>query len=73
MNEFGIGMFLGYLLGSFAAGMYEAWQKSKAWQGLTDDERDACFGEADWNEIDWCADHEQFARAIEAKLKRKNT
>jgi hypothetical protein len=73
MNEFAIGMFLGYLLGCFAAGMYEAWQKSRGWQGLTEDELNSCYSNVEWNTLDWCPDHDQFARAVEAKLKRKNT
>jgi hypothetical protein len=43
------------------------------WQGLTDEERLRCFDDVDWNKVDWCPDHEQYAKAIEAKLKEKNT
>jgi hypothetical protein len=46
--------------------------KSK-WVGLTDEERLRCFDDIDWNKVDWCPDHEQYAKAIEAKLKEKNT
>jgi hypothetical protein len=42
------------------------------WQGLTDEERLRCFDDVDWNKVDWCPDHEQYAKAIEAKLKEKN-
>ena len=61
----------GALFAMFISGIVN--YKKATWQGLTDDERDACYGKADWNEVDWCLDHEQFARAIEAKLKEKNT
>jgi hypothetical protein len=45
----------------------------KEWEGLTDEERQRCFDDVEWNKIDWCPDHEQYAKAIEAKLKEKNT
>jgi hypothetical protein len=45
----------------------------REWQGLTDEERLRCFDDVDWNKVDWCPDHEQYAKAIEAKLKEKNT
>jgi hypothetical protein len=45
----------------------------REWQGLTDEERLRCFDDIDWNKVDWCPDHEQYAKAIEAKLKEKNT
>ena len=48
-------------------------RKKKEWQGLTDEERLRCFDDVDWNKVDWCPDHEQYAKAIEAKLKEKNT
>jgi len=44
----------------------------REWQGLTDEERLRCFDDVDWNKVDWCPDHEQYAKAIEAKLKEKN-
>jgi hypothetical protein len=46
--------------------------RRKEWQGLTDEERLRCFDDIDWNKVDWCPDHEQYAKAIEAKLKEKN-
>ena len=42
------------------------------WEGLTDEERDDCYENVDWNNVDWCPDHNQYAKAIEAKLKEKN-
>ncbi len=45
----------------------------REWHGLTDEERLRCFDDVDWNKVDWCPDHEQYAKAIEAKLKEKNT
>jgi|LakMenE18May11ns_1017448.scaffolds.fasta_scaffold9545412_3 hypothetical protein len=50
----------------------EQYHKKKKWQGLTDEERLRCFDDVDWNKVDWCPDHEQYAKAIEAKLKEKN-
>ena len=50
----------------------EQYHKKKEWQGLTDEERLRCFDDIDWNKVDWCPDHEQYAKAIEAKLKEKN-
>jgi hypothetical protein len=47
--------------------------QKKEWHGLTDEERLRCFDDVDWNKVDWCPDHEQYAKAIEAKLKEKNT
>lgn len=47
-------------------------RKKKEWQGLTDEERLRCFDDVDWNKVDWCPDHEQYAKAIEAKLREKN-
>ncbi len=47
--------------------------QQREWQGLTDEERLRCFDDVDWNKVDWCPDHEQYAKAIEAKLKEKNT
>ena len=44
----------------------------REWQGLTDEERLRCFDDVDWNKVDWCPDHEQYAKTIEAKLKEKN-
>jgi hypothetical protein len=44
----------------------------REWQGLTNEERLRCFDDVDWNKVDWCPDHEQYAKAIEAKLKEKN-
>jgi hypothetical protein len=44
----------------------------REWQGLTDEERLRCFDDVDWNKVDWCPDHEQYAKAIEALLKEKN-
>ena len=49
------------------------WVRKREWQGLTDEERLRCFDDVDWNKVDWCPDHEQYAKAIEAKLKEKNT
>jgi broad specificity phosphatase PhoE len=46
--------------------------QQREWQGLTDEERLRCFDDIDWNKVDWCPDHEQYAKAIEAKLKGKN-
>jgi hypothetical protein len=48
-------------------------QSKKDWVGLTDEERQRCFDDVEWNKVDWCPDHEQYAKAIEAKLKEKNT
>jgi hypothetical protein len=48
-------------------------QVKKEWVGLTDEERLSCFDDVEWNKVDWCPDHEQYAKAIEAKLKEKNT
>jgi hypothetical protein len=48
-------------------------QPKKEWVGLTDEERQRCFDDVEWNKVDWCPDHEQYAKAIEAKLKEKNT
>ena len=45
----------------------------KEWVGLTDEERQRCIDDVEWNKVDWCPDHEQYAKAIEAKLKEKNT
>lgn len=53
-------------------GWTEAHMK-KEWVGLTDAERQRCFDDVEWNKVDWCPDHEQYAKAIEAKLKEKNT
>jgi hypothetical protein len=53
-------------------GWTEAHMK-KEWVGLTDEERQRCFDDVEWNKVDWCPDHEQYAKAIEAKLKEKNT
>jgi hypothetical protein len=44
----------------------------KEWVGLTDEERQRCFDDVEFNKVDWCPDHEQYAKAIEAKLKEKN-
>jgi hypothetical protein len=52
---------------------YQAPRFRDKWQGLTDEERLRCFDDVDWNKVDWCPDHEQYAKAIEAKLKEKNT
>ena len=49
------------------------WDRGDTWVGLTDEERLRCFDDVDWNKVDWCPDHEQYAKAIEAKLKEKNT
>jgi hypothetical protein len=46
--------------------------QQREWQGLTDEERLRCFDDVDWNKVDWCPNHEQYAKAIEAKLKEKN-
>ena len=48
-------------------------KEKKEWVGLTDEERQRCFDDVEWNQVDWCPDHEQYAKAIEAKLKEKNT
>jgi hypothetical protein len=48
-------------------------KEKKEWVGLTDEERQRCFDDVEWNKVDWCPDHEQYAKAIEAKLKEKNT
>lgn len=48
-------------------------KEKKKWVGLTDEERQRCFDDVEWNKVDWCPDHEQYAKAIEAKLKEKNT
>lgn len=48
-------------------------KEKKEWVGLTDEERLRCFDDIEWNKVDWCPDHEQYAKAIEAKLKEKNT
>jgi hypothetical protein len=45
----------------------------KPWVGLTDEERDDCYDEVEWNTIDWCPDHKQLMMAVEKKLKEKNT
>ena len=45
----------------------------REWQGLTDEERAECLDDTDWNGVDWCPDLKQYAQAIEAKLKEKNT
>ena len=47
-------------------------KEKKEWVGLTDKERLSCFDDVEWNKVDWCPDHEQYAKAIEAKLKEKN-
>jgi predicted metal-dependent hydrolase len=52
---------------------YKPSTKKKEWVGLTDEERQRCFDDVEWNKVDWCPDHEQYAKAIEAKLKEKNT
>jgi hypothetical protein len=49
------------------------WVRKREWQGLTDEERLRCLDDVDWNKVDWCPDHEQYAKAIEAKLKEKNS
>jgi hypothetical protein len=46
--------------------------KKKEWVGLTDEERAHCFDDVEFNKVDWCPDHAQYAKAIEAKLKEKN-
>jgi hypothetical protein len=48
-------------------------KEKKEWVGLTDEERQRCLDDVEWNQVDWCPDHEQYAKAIEAKLKEKNT
>jgi hypothetical protein len=48
-------------------------KRSREWVGLTDEEFDDCYKDVAWNEIDWCPDHEQLMRAVEKKLKEKNT
>jgi hypothetical protein len=48
-------------------------KEKKEWVGLTDEERQRCFDDVEWNKVDWCPDHEQYAKAIEAKLKEKNS
>jgi hypothetical protein len=45
----------------------------REWVGLTDEELDDCYDNVEWNTIDWCPDHRQLAKAVEAKLKEKNT
>jgi len=52
---------------------YASAKVEKEWYGLTDEERLRCFDDVEWNKIDWCPDHEQYAKAIEAKLKEKNS
>jgi hypothetical protein len=47
--------------------------KKIVWKNLTDEELDRCYDNVEWNTIDWCPDHQQLARAVEAKLKEKNT
>jgi len=44
----------------------------RTWVGLTDEELDDCYDNVEWNTIDWCPDHRQLAKAVEAKLKEKN-
>lgn len=48
------------------------WRKPK-WIDLTDDEISDCFNDDDveWNMIDYCPDHMQFARAVIRKFKEK--
>jgi len=48
-------------------------QPQRPWVGLTDEELDDCYDNVEWNTVDWCPDHQQLARAVEAKLKDKNT
>jgi squalene cyclase len=45
----------------------------RTWVGLTDEELDDCYDNVEWNTVDWCPDHQQLARAVEAKLREKNT
>jgi hypothetical protein len=52
---------------------YASAKVEKEWYGLTDEERQRCFDDVEWNKVDWCPDHEQYAKAIEAKLKEKNS
>jgi hypothetical protein len=60
-------------LKNYAEMMNRSVEAQREWQGLTDEERLRCFDDVDWNKVDWCPDHEQYAKAIEAKLKEKNT
>ncbi len=48
------------------------WVRKREWQGLTDEERNACLVEADPCEA--LLDHEaqELMRTVEAKLKEKN-
>lgn len=45
---------------------------NKEWQGLSEDEVDECIGKSKWNDIDYCPDHDDFAKHIEQRLKEKN-
>lgn len=42
-------------------------EDTKAWVGLTDEERMECFNSSEWNDL------MQYAEVIEAKLKEKNS
>ena len=44
-----------------------------SWQGLSDDEIAECLNKTKWNDVDYCPNHDVFARHIEQALKKKNT
>ena len=72
-NDTGVHAERGYHLKNFANRIVELDRQQRTWVGLTEEERDDCYENVEWNDADWCPDHNQYARAIEAKLKEKNT
>jgi hypothetical protein len=44
----------------------------RPWKDLTEQEILSCLSETEFNEIDWCPDHFDFAKHLQRKLKEKN-
>ena len=51
----------------------EQYHKKKEWQGLTENEKELLWDEAVDGKEHFCSQYGDFADAIEAKLKEKNT
>ena len=63
--------FLQALKHAYESGQYSVSPPRKEWVGLTDEEAGNLFKDTDWVNDDW--GHLSYARAIETKLKEKNT
>ena len=71
-NDTGVHAERGYHLKNFANRIVELDRQQRPWVGLTDEEIDKAWRSCDYT-VPWEQHRIDLARAIEAKLKEKNT